>query len=76
MTSFKVNGQDFQTDAEVLSYEDVVELAELKSEYNPTVVFHCKLREKYHEMNGSLTHGQEVLVMSGMVFSVAYTGSA
>lgn len=76
MKNIKVNGEELQTSSEVLTYEELVTMAGLKAEYNPTVVFHCKLEKKHHQVNGTLLPGQEVEVLPGMTFSIAYTGNA
>lgn len=71
--TINVNGKEHKIPKAVMTYEDVLKLAELEG--NPTMVFHGK-QSNGNKIAGSLIPGQEIGLVEGMRFQVVHTGNA
>lgn len=72
----KVNGRDLEVIAKTLSYEDICHLEFGKVPEALITVVHHTRAEGGWERNGSLTPGQSVELVEGMIFNAHYTGNA
>jgi hypothetical protein len=80
MMKIKVNGREFEIEEGELSYEKIVELADMSG--NPSVIFHAKATDSYGtnwETGKSMSPGTTVNVNSDMtrvIVNCAHTGNA
>jgi hypothetical protein len=71
--TINVNGKEHKIPKAVMTYEEVLKLAELEG--NPTMVFHGK-QSNGNKIAGSLIPGMEIGLVEGMRFQVVHTNNA
>lgn len=72
-TTLIVNSKNVLWDKKAISYEEVVKSAYGNYEYNPNIVYTISYFDDFSKTDGSLTKGEEVVIINGMVFNVSKT---
>jgi len=69
-----VNGRQKEVTADVVSFEEIVKLANLPS--TPDTIFTVTFKHGIHNQEGSLVAGQKVEIRDGMIFNVTPTNKS